>query len=998
MALCHAWQVLPAVGDLKPWTDPAVVSIGRRPMRPTLTSAPDIDTVRQGREASPWRLTLDGTWQFRLFEHPDLVPTSAVTGATSRGWRNVEVPGNWTMQGVGDSPHYTNIDMPWPGRPPSLPERIPTGVYRRSFRLTRAARGRRTILHVGGAESVHVVYMNGEFVGYGTDSRLPSEYDVTDRLVSGANEVAIVVIRYSAQSYVEDQDQWWMAGLHREVFLEHRGSVHVDRLHTLADWDHETSTATLSVDVHVDAGSDELDRGWTARVRVETLTGSRRGRTITARVASNHRSPYVFTGHRATMSTEVKGVMPWSAESPTLYRVVCELVDPSGEVCEVIAQRVGFRRVEMLDGLVCVNGRPVTFMGVNRHDHHPDRGKAVTVDDMRADVLTMKAHNVNAVRTSHYPNDHRFYDLCDEYGLYVIDEANVESHAFNTSLCHDPAYRSTWLERVGRMVDRDRNHPSIVMWSLGNESGFGEVHHACASLVRSLDSSRLLHYEGAIFHAGWNDGGRDVTDVVCPMYAGPEAIEAYLESGRGDRPVVMCEYSHAMGNSNGGLAEYWRLVDRHPRFQGGFVWEWKDHGLRQSTAAGERFAYGGQFGDRPNDGNFVADGLVSPLGEPHPVMQELAWVHRPVSVVSAGWKIRVTNRQSFRGLSWMRGEWALLRDGEAVASGRWSPDVGAGDSVLFEAPVAMAEAVADADSTDSDLTLVFRWRTRAATPWWEAGRLVAWDEILLRRRERSSVPAVVATSPSNPDLSRMLLADPVPSLWRAAVDNDGFKLMPELLERLGVGGPALARWLAQRLDRGPDAAGVPWRTDVVHSEDGWTTFTHTIDVPESITDIPRVGAVFEVPMAERIRWFGRGPLENVPDRRSGALLDVWEMVPDDLPYLVPQDYGLRTDCRWMEIVYGATRLRIEAIEPVALHMSAIRHRDADLFSARDSTELTPCPNLVVHVDVAYRGVGTASCGPDVDPAFRIPGGTWSFSYRLKVLGRRGAPSARDRRR
>ncbi len=320
--------MLPVVGELKPWQDPAVVSIGRRQMRPTLTAAPDVETVRLGPDASPWRLDVNGPWHFRLYDHPEAVPASAVDGSMSRGWREVDVPGNWTLQGVGDHPHYTNVDMPWPGRPPSLPERIPTGVYRRSFRLTRVTRGRRAFLHVGGAESVHVVYVNGEFVGYGTDSRLPSEYDVTDRLIAGENELTIVVIRYSAQSYVEDQDQWWMAGLHREVFIEFRGLVNIDRLQTVTDWDHQTSTASMSVDVYVDAGRVDLERGWTTRVWVETLEGSRRGRVLTGKVASNHRSPYVFTGHRSSVTSDVKGVKPWSAETPSLYRVVCELVDP----------------------------------------------------------------------------------------------------------------------------------------------------------------------------------------------------------------------------------------------------------------------------------------------------------------------------------------------------------------------------------------------------------------------------------------------------------------------------------------------------------------------------------------------------------------------------------------------------------------------------------------------------------------------------------------------
>lgn len=960
-------------------------------MRPNLVSAPDVATARAGRESSPWWRSLDGSWSMRLFDHPDDVPTSAISGAMSRGWQDVTVPGNWTLQGVGDLPQYTNVDMPWPGRPPSLPERVPTGVYRRTFRVPTSWRRRHTILHVGGAESVHIVYLNGEFIGYGTDSRLPSEYDLTDALATGDNDLVVVVVRYSAQSYLEDQDQWWMAGLHREVFLESRGVVHVDRMQCTADWDPDVDVASITVRVDVSTSDDVFERGWTIRSWVETLDDKRRGRVLVGKVASSHRSPYVFTGHHATVTGTVKGVEPWSAENPVLHRVVCELVSPDGETTEVVTQRIGFRRVEMRDGLVCVNGRPITFMGVNRHDHHPDRGKAVTVDDMRADLLTMKAHNVNAVRTSHYPNDHRFYDLCDDYGMYVIDEANVESHAFNTSLCHDPTYRASWLERVSRMVERDRNHPSIVMWSLGNESGYGEIHEACAALVRSLDPTRLLHYEGAVFHAGWIDGGRNVTDVVCPMYAPPAAIETYLTSDLGDRPVVMCEYSHAMGNSNGGLADYWRLVDTHPRFQGGFVWEWKDHGLRQHTANGERFAYGGQFGDLPNDGNFVADGLVSPLGEPHPAMQELAWVHRPVSVVVTGWKVRVTNRQTFRDLSWLVGEWTLAENGEIVGRGTWSPDVPPGESIVVDPPVVISEVVAAADRSGADLVLMFRWRARRATAWWARGHLVAWDEAVLRTRNavRRSFVDTVST---NDRLTKELVTAPAPTLWRAAVDNDGFKTMPDLLERMGIGGPALARWLAQGLHRGPDAAGVPHRTDVVHGADGWSTFTHEIELPERLADPPRVGVMFEVPMAEKIRWFGRGPLENVPDRNAGALLDVWESSPDTLPYVLPQEYGLRTDCRWMELVFtGGRRLRIEALDPVALHMSAIRHRDSDLYEAHDVTELSAFGGLVVHLDVAHRGVGTASCGPDVTAEAKVSAGIWRFSYRMKVLGRRDAP-------
>ncbi|MFM8564087.1 MAG: glycoside hydrolase family 2 TIM barrel-domain containing protein, partial [Acidimicrobiia bacterium] len=626
--------MIPVLSAARPWADPSVVSIGRLPMRQMMTPFPDVVAARGDRSESPWFRDLSGSWSFRLFGSPDAVTSASLT-TTSTKDVSVAVPGNWTMQEVGDLPHYTNVKMPWPLRPPGVPADNPTGVYRRSFSVPREWRKRRTIVHIGGAESVHAVFVNGVFAGYGTDSRLPSEYDVTELLRPGTNILAVVVVRYSAQSYVEDQDQWWMAGLHREVFLESRSPVDIERLHARADWDHETSTGSLTLDVTIGVAdpASALDKGWSVRATLLDSRDRHIGRAVTAWVAHRHVEPYAFTGHVAHLELPAPRVQPWSAEQPNLYRVVCELIDPDDRVVGAVRQKIGFRRVAVIDGLVTVNGRPITIMGVNRHDHHPEKGKAVSVDDMREDVVAMKRANINAVRTSHYPNDHRFYDLCDEYGLYVIDEANIESHGFNTSLCHDARYRSTWLERFARMIERDRNHPSIIMWSLGNESGYGENHDACAALARRVDPSRLLHYEGAVFHAGWTDGGTNVSDVVCPMYAPPSAIEMYADKKLGSRPLILCEYSHAMGNSNGGLADYWEVIDRHRNLQGGFIWEWKDHGLLQTAPNGlQRFAYGGQFGDEPNDGNFVADGIVSPDVEPHPAVQELMWVHRPVAV------------------------------------------------------------------------------------------------------------------------------------------------------------------------------------------------------------------------------------------------------------------------------------------------------------------------------------------------------------------------------
>lgn len=783
-----------------------------------------------------------------------------------------------------------------------------------------------------------------------------------------------------------------MAGLHREVFLESRNQICIDRLHVTADWDAETSRATMTASAIIgvtDVDSiSPLDRGWTVRTWVETIEGKKLGSVQIAKVPYRHVQPYAFSGHVATVGFDVPKVRPWSAENPQRYRLLCELLDPNGEVVEVVAQTIGFRRVRIEDGLVSVNGRAITIMGVNRHDHHPDKGKAVSVEDMRQDIVTMKRANINAVRTSHYPNDHRFYDLCDEYGLYVIDEANIESHGFNTSLCHDPRYAATWLSRVSRMVERDRNHPSIIMWSLGNESGYGEHHDACAAYIRRVDPTRLLHYEGAVFHAGWTDGGKNVSDVVCPMYAPPSALDLYVTANLGERPLILCEYSHAMGNSNGGLADYWQVIDRHRLLQGGFVWEWKDHGLRQIVDQGpnrglERFAYGGQFGDVPNDGNFVADGLVSPECEPHPAIQELMWVHRPVAVEQVGWKLRVTNRQAFGDLSGLSGRWELGLDGRKISAGSWAPIVEPGQSILIDAPVDLLKA----KKLEGEVLLTFRWSVKKATSWCEAGYLVAWDQVEVRPREMRPLP-VRSSEEDRAEIDVLLGGSPRLNLWRAATDNDGFKLMPYMAERIGVGGQALWKWLAAGINVAPANSLVDHRVDSYVDVDGALVFDHTVVVPESLADLPRIGVVFDMPAGfDHLRWYGRGPLENMPDRNSGAMVGMWESEPDELPYIVPQEFGLRTDCRWMEVVRSrdGRRLRIEALLPTALHMSAIHHRDQDLFVAADVTELIWREALTVHIDVAHRGVGTASCGPDIDPRHAIAPGTWRFAYRLLLL-------------
>ena len=985
--------MLPTIGAIRPWADPHVVSLGRLDMRTPTVALDPVEHARSTDAASVWRRSLGGRWDFRLFDTPDEVTAAAIERPPgTRSWTKVNVPGNWTLQGVDDHPQYTNVRMPFDGPPPRLPDRNPTGVHRRQVTVPTRWSGRQIVIHIGGAESVHAVYVNGRFVGYGTDSRLASEYDVTEFVHSGLNDLAIVVIRWSAHSYVEDQDQWWMAGLHREVYLEARPPTNLTSLVCNAGLRGTTGTLEVSATV---GGLQSPAAGWTVRFGLETMRGRRVARTVTSKVPHSFSTPYVFSGHRATARFEVADVDAWSAESPTRYRVIAELLDPDGAVVEVHHQLVGFRSVEVRDRQLLVNGQPIWIFGVNRHDHHPERGKAVTVDDMRDDLLAMRRHNITAVRSSHYPNDPRFLDLCDEIGMYVVDEANIESHAYNTSLCHDPRYRSTWLSRGARMVERDRNHPSVIMWTLGNETGYGANHDALAGWIRRTDPTRPLHYEGAVFHRGWVDGGRAASDVVCPMYPTIDAIEEYGRSGLGDRPLIMCEYSHAMGNSNGSLADYWDVITSTPGLQGGFIWEWKDHGLPPDFPTARRgFAYGGQFGDDPNDGNFVADGLMSADLHPHPAMQEVAWVHRPVVVALDGGMLTISNRRSFTDLADLSATWELLVAGAIVDSG--DLDVG---EVPPSTTVRVGLPCAIPDASDAYLTV--RWSQRRATPWSPRGHLVAWDQLpqsekrsdsVAQRTNRSGFRKGDVNIPKRAEnrassaLSSAFFGEgggPAVSVFRAPIDNDGLKLLSDLGEAFGVGSKTLAQWRSAGVDRLAADELVTHTHHVETLDDGSQVHTHEVLV--ELDDLPRVGVSFELaPGFDRVRWYGRGPLENYPDRNRGALLGVWEAGIDQPPYLVPQEFGLRTDCRWFEFMSDDTTLRLDVLDPTVMHVSATRFTAQDLYAAGHETDLQPRRTLVVHADVAHRGLGTASCGPDVLDRYRISRGTYRFSYRLSV--------------
>jgi len=1023
---------------------PDLVEINRLSARAPLVGYDDLDSARRAKPSS-WRMSLDGQWSFRLVDNPERVPPDwpEKSAIGARSWNPVEVPGCWTRQRVGDWPHYTNVIMPWPGlEAPQTPTRNPTGLYHRSVAIDQAWLDRTVVLHLGGFESVALVWCNGAFIGMGKDSRLPSEFDVTNALVAGRNSIDIMVIRYSDATWIEDQDHWWHAGLHRSVFLEARSQQRIDDVATITDFDADTSTGGLHVDAHV-CGDGVF------AVRSTLFDGERSLATATSPVPAiptgepldQLGAAYSYPGRVASMDLDVGPVEPWTAETPRRYELAVELLDQFDRTVHATTLQVGFRRVEVGDRRLLVNGTPVVLLGVNRHDHHPVTGKVQSIDDLRQDLLSMKRHNINAVRCAHYPNDDRLLDLCDELGMYVIDEANIECHARLRSLADDTRYLGAFIDRVKRMVLRDRNHPSVIMWSLGNESGHGAAHDASAAWVRAVDPSRPLHYEGAIqgrFNV--NDGDdthlleppssreRFVTDVVCPMYTSIDHVVSWAQwaesTGGDDRPLIMCEYSHAMGNSNGSVAAYAQAFHDEPALGGGFIWDWRDQGLYEVDDRGRVYwAYGGHFGDEPNDANFCINGLVGPDGQPHPGLTEVAWAYRPVTVMSVrGRRVRVVNRRSFASLADLEASWSLVVDGATVEQGSLDIDIAAGESQVLSIPI----------ETDfgkrQDARIHVMWHQRNDSPWAQAGHLVSWDEVVLRSPTTSTphVEIVNSTPITGSGSVRVgqtelrwtdegaisFVVDGIdvgaselaPSLWRAPTDNDGVR-HGWMSEVSGV----RPQWMQQGLD---SLAVVPRAITRAETDEGATTITFTraveganceavattrfivdaqsivveesIVIPDEWTDLPRVGSRFEVaPRFDRLTWFGSGPHETYPDRKSSGLTGTWESrVADQYhPFVVPQEHGAHAETRWFTLTDRHGKgLRVTTGTPGSF--SARFEHDVTLASASTIADVWQSDTIEVHVDAAIRGLGTAACGPDCLPEYLVGPGThqWSLIF------------------
>ena len=1040
------------------WKDPECTGLGRLPARSPLIPFADPDAATHAdRSGSPYWMSLDGSWRFHLCERPESTPDGfKEPDFDDTHWDQTPVPSNWTCQGY-DRPHYTNIQMPFPGEPPDIPEENPTGIYRRKFTLPPGWKNRRVVVHFGGAESVLYVWLNGSPLGLSKDSRLPAEFDLTPYLVSGENSLVAMVVRFSDATYIEDQDHWFMAGLHREVYLYSTAPVHIADLKVSSELDKEIQHGFFGLDVEVgfDAPASAKE-GYTIEATLRSPSGKKvKGSPFEApvQIATN---PYLHRGHRALILDEIKAPQAWSAEDPRLYTLVVSLIDPDGRAIEHVSTRLGFRRVEIRGRDLLVNGRPVMIRGVNRHDHHETRGKALTREDMLEDVLLMKRFNINAVRTAHYPNDPYFYDLCDEYGLYVVDEANIESHAFLAQLGHDPRYAKAFLDRGLRMVLRDKNHPSIIIWSLGNESGYGPNHDAMAAWIRRYDPSRPIQYEGAL---QWNlYGDPFATDIICPMYAPVDEVVRYGRSKKGKGPLILCEYAHAMGNSGGGLAEYWDAFRRYDGLQGGFIWDWIDQGLLRHDEAGRPYwAYGGDFGDQPNDANFCINGMLSPDRTPHPMLFELKKLAQPVhfeATQASKGRFRVHNRQDFADLSSLSLRWALSVDGQIKKRGRLPRmKTPAGDSQAIQIELPEFEAK---DGEERRLTL--QAVTVRESAWAPRDHEVAWEQFELpvprARKPKKKAPRKKA-EPSleldqterrariqGPDFEieveknqarvssirfqgqEMLSSPPVPNLWRGPTDNDGIKAYPALPPK------ALGKWLAWGLDRlefknpqgrvrkqgsgsvrvtleasataggeekdGEEAHRIHFVQKWIIQSNGYMFMSNEFRFGKALDDLPRAGIQFQMSHGfERVEWYGRGPHESYWDRKAGARLARYSGTVDEQyhRYVVPQENGNKSDTRWLSLCRKEDAgLLVAAMDPMECRVS---HLDGhDLYAARHIHELRPRAETIVELDWHQRGLGTGACGPDTLPQYRVGGGRHRLDLALAFFDpKRGEPGA-----
>jgi beta-galactosidase len=974
--------------------------------------------------ASPYFLNLNGKWKFNWVQSPDERPLEFYKNDfNDAAWKDITVPSDWQFQGY-DIPIYVNYRYPFPANPPYISNAYnPVGSYRKKVIIPKGWNERETFFYAGGVNSMMYLWVNGQFVGMSKDSKTPAEFRITRFIKPGEeNTIAVQVFRWCDGSYLEDQDFWRLSGIEREVYLYSAPKQHIADFFLSGDLDNTYTDGIFSVSTLLqNYNSAKEIKGLKLEISLMDGTGKKifPSKLLTFNIKDT-----------TTLNFSQKVVNPakWTAETPNLYTVLLVLMDKNNIPIEAMTQQIGFRKVEIKNGNLLINGVKVLLKGVNRHEHDPFTGHVITEASMIQDIKLMKLHNINTVRTSHYPNHPRWYELCDKYGLYVIDEANIESHGWHQwddkTLAKDPTWLNAHLDRTKRMVERDKNHPCIIIWSLGNEAGDGPNFENTYKWIKQRDNSRPVQYEQAKENAH--------TDIFCPMYPFIEQLKAY-DSKKPYRPLIMCEYSHAMGNSNGNLKEYWDVIRSSNFLQGGCIWDWVDQSYARIDGKDTCWLFGGDFGtvnNIPSDTNFCCNGLVSSNRTLHPALWEVKKQYQSLwakAIDLTEGRFELYNEYDFTDMSVFDLTWSIYEDGKPILTtnlGIQQIPPHNKKEIKIKYPVLPLKP-------ESEYSLVFSFKTKAVTEMIPKGYEVAWEQYMLPWKKEAIKPdiskypklRILSFNPDKPiiqgnnfsitfdaksgllltylyDTTHIIRKSPLPDFWRAFTDNDKGNNMPQ---RCGIWRNALQN---MTLDSFSVIPANPYQVIVkavyhLPVVDAYYYSNYSIFgngeiivtnrfVPQgkSLPEMPRMGMQFAIPCwYEYMTWYGCGPSENYVDRNSGSIIaqHIQLLSKLALPYVRPQEYGNHTQVRWMTLKDSrGNGLMIAGYEP--LNMRALKDNVEDLNwspNTRHACEVKKGENITVNVDLFQMGVGgDNSWGAPVHTEYIYPAKEYSYTFRL----------------
>ena len=1002
------------------WENPAVFAVGNEPTRATAYVYADRDAaIANVRESSQWFKDLSGNWKFRWSPTPDGAPAGfEATNYDDSSWGTMPVPGNWELNGFG-KPIYTNVIYPFPANPPYIPhDDNPTGCYRTSFELPKAMEGRRVYLHFESGLAGMYVWINGTKVGYGQMSKSPTEWDVTKYVKPGSNLLAVKGFRWTDGSYLEDQDFWRLSGFDRGVYLYSTANQSIRDAYIVAgldkNYDRGTFNATFTLRNH-DA------KAATAKLQIELLDAA--GKTVftTSKAATLPAN----SSNDVKISRNGLKVLHWSAETPNLYTVVATLKDAKGNTIEATSYKVGFRTSEIKDGVLLVNGKYVLIKGVNLHEHNPLLGHIRSCDYLMKDFEQMKRANVNTIRTCHYPQSTYFYEMCDKYGFYVIDEANIESHGLGygrENVAFNPEWDAAHMDRTQRLVERDKNHPCVIVWSLGNEASNGDVFKKTYKWVKNRDKSRPVQYERAELEEN--------TDIICPMYWPIHKTIEYAKSNP-SRPLIQCEYSHAMGNSCGNLKEYWESIRKYRSLQGGCIWDWVDQGILTKDENGKPYyAYGGDFGAAhlQNDENFCINGLVLPDRTPSPQIPEVKKAYQNVhfrAIDLAKGIIEVYNENLFTDLSQYTFEWQLLSNGKPAANGDFTVNVApqGKKQVTLNLPKIKA-----GEGTEVTLNVVAK--ARKATEFYPQGYVLAHEQFAMGGTFFTEKPAATGSlevlksgdkevvcrsgnvevkiddrnSLSIKKNGKPVLESMKPNFWRGTTDNDygngsvtrqgiwrcaganaQVRKLQSLVLNSGEVEVTLTKWLGDVM--------CDWvETYLVHLDGSVDVKIDFIPRRNDLPEMMRLGVRLTTADGfENLKYYARGPEENYIDRCAGTPLGYYEstVTAQYHPYVRPQACGNHTDMRFVSVDNAAAELNVTAVE-TPLQFSALHFTDEQLEAGltkaqRHTSDLTPQKKTILTIDMLQKGLaGNDSWGAHPLDQYRYRAEQRSFAFTLTV--------------